>query len=88
MPAVAAADSRASRQRNQRLAASRENRFWGRGVLRLQEGLVGLRLVELEEDPQLLLARRLLVRRSTRSWIQLRCSGSMMCMYSMPTVRQ
>ena len=26
--------------------------------------------------------------RSTRSWIQRRCSGSMMCMYSMPTVRQ
>ena len=25
---------------------------------------------------------------STRSWIQRRCSGSMMCMYSMPVVRQ
>ena len=25
---------------------------------------------------------------STRSWIHLRCSGSMMCMYSMPVVRQ
>ena len=26
--------------------------------------------------------------RSTRSWIHLRCSGSWMCMYSMPVVRQ
>ncbi len=26
--------------------------------------------------------------RSTRSWIHLRCLGSWMCMYSMPTVRQ
>ncbi len=25
---------------------------------------------------------------STRSWIHRRCTGSMMCMYSMPTVRQ
>ncbi len=25
---------------------------------------------------------------STRCWIQRRCSGSMMCMYSMPVVRQ
>ena len=25
---------------------------------------------------------------SIRSWIHLRCSGSCMCMYSMPTVRQ
>src|SRR5215218_5023932 len=26
--------------------------------------------------------------RSTRSWIHLRCTGSWMCMYSMPVVRQ
>ena len=25
---------------------------------------------------------------STRCWIHLRCAGSMMCMYSTPTVRQ
>ena len=55
--------------------------------LGLQEGLERLGRVELAQDPRCS-SRGGLVRRSTRSWIHLRCSGSWMCMNSMPTVRQ
>ncbi len=44
---------------------------------------IGIEYMHIQ-DPELLLAVRLGVGVSTRSWIQVRCSGSWMCMYSMP----
>ena len=56
--------------------------------LGLQEGLERLGLVELEQDPQLLLAGRLDVRPLDALLDPAALLGVLMCMYSMPVVRQ
>ena len=60
-PPSAAASQISSMQRDRRLAALEAEPLLA-DELGLQEGLEGLGLVELEQDPQLLLAGRLLVR--------------------------
>ncbi len=57
-------------------------------VLGLQERLERLGLVELREDAELLLLRRLLVRALEALLEPGALLGSWMCMYSTPTVRQ
>ena len=75
-------------QRDDRLAALEREPLLA-DELGLQEGLERLGGVEPAQDAQLLVARRSWRRAtSTRSWIHSRCSGSWMCMYSMPMVRQ
>ena len=57
-------------------------------VARVQEPLEDLGRVQALEEPALLLDARRRLTPSTRCWIHCFCSGSWMCMYSMPSVRQ
>ena len=69
-------------------APSRPKRLWP-DVLGVQEPLERLGRVEPLEDVALLVGRRAAVLTpSTCSWIHRFWSGSWMCMYSTPIVRQ
>ncbi len=74
-------------QRNGRLATFEAEALLA-DVLGVEELLQRLGGVEPVEDPAVLVRAQLGRDPSTCSWIQRFCSGSWMCMYSTPTVRQ
>ena len=86
-PRSAASPSKRVHQRDGRLGALQAEALLAY-VLGLEEPLQGFGRVQPGEDVAVLFGPRSVVAPSTWSWIHRFCSGSMMCMYSTPTVRQ
>ena len=86
-PACAAASQISSTTGTVVSPPSRENRFWPTNLVwrKVSNASAWLSFCRIRSCSS---RGSLVCGRSTRSWIQRRCSGSMMCMYSMPVVRQ